>query len=209
LQQTAASSVASRHESLSRPPLLNFVLGPAEEGAMKNLSLSWVVRARAVAAAAVLLLGQRAHCQGLTPRDFEKLKTLNEAVEVVKDRLRQDGKPEYAALLSEARVRDAIRTALKSYQPLLEQSEKQTSGSKEHFQKEVQPICLKVADKGEWPAGCSFFCFYTLTDQREGRNIAYDGLGLRLQIATPNAKFKSFALPIVDLYFGKFAGPSD
>lgn len=157
-----------------------------------------------VAVPAVLLLGPQAD-QGLIPADFEKVKTVKEAVEVVKARLRQDGKPEYAALLSEERVREAIRTAVQSYEARQDEADKRNAGSKEYFQKEVKPVFLKVADKGQWPEGCSFFSFYKLTD-RDGRNdIAYDGLGLRLQVATPMAKFKGFALPIVDLYFGRYS----
>jgi hypothetical protein len=134
--------------------------------------------------------------------DFRGVKTLQEAVEVIKDRLKQDGKSEYAALLSEERVRQATSTAVQSYEALLDTGKIQRVGSKEYFQKEVKPVCMKVADKGDWPEGCSFFSFYTLSDQRDGRNIAYDGLGLRLQIDTPNSK--GFALPIIDLYFGRF-----
>lgn len=162
-----------------------------------------------VAVAVALLLGPRAECEGLTPADFEKVKTVKEAVEVVKARLIQDGKPEYAALLSEERLREAIRTAVESYEARQDAAEKRNAGSKEYFQKEVKPVFLKIADKGRWPEGCSFFSFYKLTDRRDGRNIAYDGLGLRLQVATPMAKFKGFALPIVDLYFGRYSESSN
>jgi hypothetical protein len=162
-----------------------------------------------VTVAVVLLFCQCGNCEGVNREDFQGVKTLKEAVEVVKERLKQDGKPEYAALLSDERVRQATGTAVQSYEALLDEAETRNAGSKEYFQKEVKPAYLNVADKGEWPENCSFFSFYTLRDRRDGRDIAYDGLGLRLQVATPNAKFKAFALPIVDLYFGKFAGAGD
>jgi hypothetical protein len=166
-------------------------------------SWTWVVRIGRVAIAAALILGQRANCQSLTPADFENVKTVKDAVQVVKESLKQDGKPELAALLSEAQVREAIRTAIKSYEAVhQEKQEKRKAGSKDHFQNDVKPIFLKIAEDGQWPKGCSFFSFYKLTD----RDVTYDGLGLRMQIATPQAKFSGFALPIVDLYYGKFAG---
>jgi hypothetical protein len=70
-------------------------------------------------------------------------------------------------------------------------------------------VCLAVADKGVWPRGCTFFSFYTLTVSRGGRDIAYDGLGLRLRIDTPQARVKGFALPVLDLFFGRVAGSGD
>jgi hypothetical protein len=134
--------------------------------------------------------------------DFEGIKSLKDAIEVVKERLKKDGKPEYAALLSDTRVREAVRSAVRSYEDLyLEKKEKQNPGSKEYFEKEVKPVCQKIASTGEWPPSCSFFGFYRLG--------IYDGLGLRLRIETSQAKFQAFALPIVDLYFGKFAGPGE
>jgi len=168
-----------------------------------KLLLFCAARIWVLALAAPFLLGQGANCQDLKPEHFKNVKTLKAAVEVVKERLKRNGKPEYAALLSEIRVQEAIHTAVKGYEGLLEKLEKRNAGTTEYFQKEIEPICLKIADKGEWPQSCSFFAFYALTDMRQ---VAYDGLGLRLQIDTPQAKFEGFALPIVDLYFGRPGG---
>ena len=150
----------------------------------------------------MMLAGQRASGQHWSPQDFEDAKSLKAATDVVKEKLKQDGKPEYASLVTESRVREAIRKAIQSYEKVLEKHESQNSGSKEYFEKAVKPIYLKIADAGEWPRGCSFFSFYKLTES----NTTYDCLGLRLQIDTPQAKFKAFALPITDVYFGRFSG---
>jgi hypothetical protein len=141
--------------------------------------------------------------------DFRNVKSPKEAVEVVQARLKQDGKAEYAALLSETTVREAIRTGIQSYEARLDTQEKRTPGSREYFEKEVKPVLLKVADEGQWPERCSFSSFYTLTEQLDGKNIAYHGLGLRLIVETPKAKFNGFGLPIIDLYFGRFAGSGE
>src|SRR3954453_14805198 len=121
----------------------------------------------------------------MTTGDFEAVQSLRGAVEVVQGRLKRDGKPEYAALLSEVRVREAIRTAIRSYEAVLDQADQRHPGSKEYFEQTVKPVCLRIADAGAWPPGCSFFSFYTLRERGDGQDIAYDGLGLRLQIETP------------------------
>jgi len=171
-----------------------------------NLSSPWLARLVLFAVVAFLLLDQRLAGGGLLQEDFKNVKSPKEAVQVVQERLKQDGKAEYAALLSETRIRKAIRTAIQSYEARLGSLEKGSPGTKEYFEKEVKPVFLKVADEGQWPEGCSFSSFYTLTERRDGEEIVYDGLGLRLQVETPRAKFKGFALPIVDLYFGRFGG---
>src|SRR5262249_50771981 len=54
---------------------------------------------------------------------YERAKTLAEAVKLAKSQLALDGKPEYAALLSEGRVRDAIRTAITSWEVFQQDAE--------------------------------------------------------------------------------------
>lgn len=143
---------------------------------------------------------------------YERAKTLADAVKLVRSQITLDGKPEYAALLSEARVREAIRTAIASYEAFQEEAEERRfPGSTEHFQQHVKPACLRIADRGDWPAGCAFFGFYTLTESTGGeeeRTVEHHGLGLRLEIATPEARFKGFGLPILDVFFGRFARPN-
>jgi YD repeat-containing protein len=114
--------------------------------------------------------------------------------------------PEYAALITESRVREAIRTAVKSYEAHhLEKEDQKRPGDKEYFRNTIKPIILKIADDGTWQQGCSFSCFYTLTDRRGESEVAYHGLGLRLEVRTPDKPRQGFALPIIDLYYGRFA----
>src|SRR5260370_42024563 len=88
----------------------------------------------------------------LSATDFENIKTLTEAVEVIQQRLKHDGKPEYAALVTEPRIREAVRTGIKSYEALLEKR----PGDKEYFRNTIKPIILKIAVDGTWQHGCSF-----------------------------------------------------
>jgi hypothetical protein len=50
---------------------------------------------------------------------------------------------------------------------------------------------------------CSFFGFYTLSSPVGGKSITYDGFWLRLLVDTPKGKFGGFALPILDMAYGK------
>ena len=137
-------------------------------------------------------------------KKFGKAATLEDAIVIMRQKLRLDGKSEYAALLSEARIRAAINTAIKSYElNAMAQSERRFPGTKEHFESDVKPVMLKLAKDGIWPEGCSMDAYYRLTEQRDGAEISYDGIGLSIQIETPEAKFKGFSLPILVLFFGR------
>jgi hypothetical protein len=131
---------------------------------------------------------------------YEKCTTLAEAVELVRGQLVQDGKPEYAALLTEARVRAAMQTAIEKTDRNIDDQEKLNAGTKEYWQNIAKPVYLQIIETGKWPANCAFDGFYGVTDKR---GISYDGLGLRLTISTPQDKFKGYGLPILDLYFGR------
>lgn len=137
----------------------------------------------------------------LSRQGYENVTSLKDAIDVVKKQLTLDGKPEYAALITEDRVRDGIRTAIKSYEALPAKDGMPAVGTTDRWLKEIKPLCLKVADNGEWPPDCAFDGFYRLVDRKQ---IPYDGLGLRVFVGTPKAKRAGFALPIVDLYFGRF-----
>lgn len=132
--------------------------------------------------------------------DFAKAGNLREAVEIAKFRLSLDSKPQYAALLSEELVKEAISNAIKGYEAILEKDEKRTPDSKKHFYLEVKPILVKIQKEGAWTENCSFTWFFGLKE----KDITYPGLGLRLFVDTPSGIYPGFALPIIDLYYGRF-----
>jgi len=141
----------------------------------------------------------------LTDKHFEGIKSLKEALEVVKQELIRNGKAEYAPLLSEQRVRDATRSGIRNYEVYLDKAERQVAGSKGYFI-EVKPVFLKIAEEGAWPPNCSFFGFYSINSSVvDGKSIMYDGFWLRLKVNTlkPKQKFGGFALPILDMAYGK------
>jgi hypothetical protein len=107
------------------------------------------------------------------------------------DNLIANGKAEYVALLPEDRVRSAIRTAIKSYEV--------QEANDDYFDTRIKPVCLDVAINGAWPGSCSFMAYYQLTEAE----MTYEGLLLRLFVATPDAQFEGFALPIFDGLYGR------
>jgi hypothetical protein len=132
------------------------------------------------------------------------VRTLKEAVQVVKQDLIGKGKAEYAALLSEERVREAIRTGIRSVEARLDKLEQMNPGSKDHFIGAAKPVFMKIIDEGAWLRNCTFFTFYSLGSLIDGEAISYDGFWLRLQVDTPKGKFAGFALSILDMSYGKF-----
>jgi hypothetical protein len=75
-----------------------------------------------------------------------------------------------------------------------------------NFEDAVKPVYLDIADNGSWPRGSSFFYHLFRVDDNQ---VRYDCLGLRLQIETPGGMSHGFAIPILDLYYGRFAYHED
>jgi hypothetical protein len=139
----------------------------------------------------------------LFPEDFAGVKTLKDAVEVVRRELIREGKAEYAPLISEQRVRDLMHTGIWTYEAYRDKAERVNPGSKEHFIGAAKPVFNRIIDDGIWPPNCSFFGFYTLTSTVGNESVNYEGFWLRLKVDTPTEKFGGFALAIVDLAYGK------
>lgn len=154
----------------------------------------------------------------LSGGDYSRAKSLKEAVQICRRSLEADGREDYATLVTEDRVRSAIKVALESYKHVLEKRsltygedypwvrDKEVEKQAGNFEEAVKPVYLDIADNGSWPQGTSFFYYLFRMDDN---GVRYDCLGLRLQIETPGAMFQGFAIPILDLYYGRFAYVED
>jgi len=151
----------------------------------------------------------------LQRREYSRARSLKEAVEICRRSLEAWDREHYVALVTEERVRSAIRVALESYKLAVERTsmtygkdypwarDKEVLKQAANFEEVVRPVYLEIADKGSWPQGSSFF-YLLFKDDDDG--VRYDGLSLRLWVDTPGGMSKGFALPILDLYYGRF-GP--
>lgn len=148
--------------------------------------------------------------------DYSRAESLGEAVEICRRHLEADDREDYVRLVTEARVRSAIRVALESYRLVLERQsmtygkdypwarDAEVSKQAANFEDVVRPIYLEIADEGSWPRGASFSYHLWKDDYN---SVRYDGLSLRLWVETPGGMFQGFSLPILDLHYGRF-GPS-
>ncbi len=149
--------------------------------------------------------------------DYSQAGSLREAVDICRRSLAADDRENYAPLVTEERVRSAIRVALESYKHVLEKRalpygeeypwalDKEVEKQFSNFKDVVEPVYLRIAGGGSWPPGASFVYYLFRVDDN---NVRYECLALRLQIETPGAMFQGFALPILDLTYGRF-GPDE
>lgn len=160
---------------------------------------STFLRISATAIATVFLLGSQLFGQqNLSRKGYDKASTLKEATEILHAQLLLDNKPEFAALVTEDRIREAIGTMIQSFDALLNSTDDpKLAKSREDWTRTIRAACLKMAVEGHWPAGSSFNGFYLL--KQDGVN--YQGLAIRLNVVTADARFN--ALPVIDVWFGR------
>ncbi|HKQ52867.1 MAG TPA: hypothetical protein VJT74_10895, partial [Pyrinomonadaceae bacterium] len=108
--------------------------------------------------------------------DYSRAGSLKEAVEICRRGLEADGHEDYARLVTEERVRAAIKVALESCKHLLEKRsmpygedypwarDKEVEKEAGHFEEVVKPVYLRIADEGSWPQGTSFFYYLSRED---------------------------------------------
>lgn len=96
-----------------------------------------------------------------------------------------------------------MQTAIRAYEAHWDGPKPIDPDSKEYFNTSAKPVFMKIVEEGSWPPNCSFFGFYRLNSAVGNKSVNYDGFWLRLTVDTPKAKFGAFALPIIDMAYGK------
>ena len=139
--------------------------------------------------------------------EYANAKSLTQAVELCKQKLVEDGHEEYAALISEQTVRAAIRSAIRSYESKLANSDEGAYNfyrSEEYFRNVVKPKYMQIAEEGRWPEGCYFRSVYRRSDPirlvttAKGEKIRID---LEQRSGFP-AVFEKFYAPPMLIYDG-------
>ena len=155
---------------------------------------------------AVLIIPQPATCQaddsqGNAVSSDDAMSGLETALEELRGKFKKDGKQEFIPLLEIGEIRVAIISALKSYEARLKDETEDDRKSRKYFEDVIKPYYTRIAQTERWSPNTEFTCFYRMTD---ANNQTYRGLGLRLEISTPGELFDGFALPIVDVWYGRF-----
>ncbi len=130
--------------------------------------------------------------------------TLENAVGILKDRLRREGKSEIADWLTESKARKAIRAGLQAYETYLRRV-----GEPELPRRQfeiVKPIYEQLATVGTWPA-YSWFTTHFGVEMRD--QITYDRHQVRLELeALDGDKPFHFRMITLDLFIGPVEEPS-
>lgn len=123
--------------------------------------------------------------------------TLAEAVRLAQGKLSSDGKRDYAALLTEARVRQAIKSAIVCMDRHATEDAYPPAIYKDW--RIAKRTYLDIVNTSNWPPGATINGFYGFSD-----NVNYDeGLGLRIRIPI-QGNLQIHELPILDISLGHF-----
>lgn len=142
---------------------------------------------------------------GYSQGRITKATSLNAAIEMCRNQLTRQGKPEYAALVGEQRIKKALRQAIEDYEAWLTKKPSPPGGDPKYFQDTVKPTAMKIVNDGKWPGGCSLSWF---PDVLDGEGRFKEGFHLRLSIDTPGQRQEGFAFPIADVSFGRWYVPA-
>jgi RNA polymerase sigma factor (sigma-70 family) len=124
--------------------------------------------------------------------------TLQNAVGILKDKLKREGKSELGEWLTEPKARRTIRAGLEAYESYLRQVG-EPELAREQFEI-VRPLCLKIAEDGSWPADCSFSA-NSKVETRDG--ITYDRYQVHLVLeGADRGRPFQFSILVLDLFSG-------
>jgi hypothetical protein len=131
-------------------------------------------------------------------RRYAGAATLENAVGILKDKLKREGKSEIADWLTESKARKAIRAGLQTFETYLRRV-----GEPEVPRRQfeiVKPIYEQLASAGTWPA----YGWFTTSFGVETRDrIAYDRYQVRLNLeALDQDKPFHFSMLILDVFSG-------
>jgi hypothetical protein len=134
------------------------------------------------------------------PNKYAKATSLSEALTILAEEVKTDGHPEYVPLLKEAEISRAIVSALDSYER--QYLDDKNDADRARFRDILKPAYLGIAKDWLWRPDCEFSKFYQL-GTADGQTIVC--FCVRIQLALEEPKGGGFALPVVDLYYGRFS----
>ena len=120
---------------------------------------------------------------------------LDEALKRLEAQLVADGKPQFVPLVTKEALKEAIRTALAAYP-------RPGSDVVHYLRTCVKPLLDRITNDGVWPDEVQLDLFYETKPDDNG--ITHTGLGLSVEIWTPDEAFKGFSLPLLDVWYGRW-----
>jgi hypothetical protein len=150
--------------------------------------------------------------------DYANVKTLIEAIKVLKGKLEGLGMAEATSLVNEESVKQAIKTSLigleREYARSVANAPNKNAAQAnkaqlDHFRTVTRPLYEEIVRSGKWPKGAFFdyggkwpfaFRLNLFVDTRDTDKSGYE--------IAPGKKSVGYALPIVKVEYGH-AGPSD
>ena len=131
--------------------------------------------------------------------EYNRARDLGEAVQILHRQLADDGKPQFIPLLPEAKIRDAIRAALRD-QPTRKDRLTPAGPSTANIDPDIGRVYRRIAEDGAWSQDFWFSVYYTLRAPGEPNGL--EGCWVRLSIHRPGYYPKGYALPILDVVYG-------
>jgi DNA-binding transcriptional MerR regulator len=119
--------------------------------------------------------------------------SLSEALQRLREQLVANGRGQFVALLEEGTVREAVRVAQAAYAA--------DGGGNDYVRSVIGPLLQEITEQGAWPPNAELDAFYEMADKS---GVTYQGLGLSLEIWTPDQAFKGFSLPVLDVWYGRW-----
>ena len=124
---------------------------------------------------------------------------ITDEVARVQAKLEADDKLHFLPLLTVSSVKDAVRTARRSYSSSGGMEGK--PGGETYMEEVIAPLLDQIDSDHSWPACAHLDLCYEQTDEA---GVTYRGLGVSLEITTPEQTFPGFSLAILDLWYGRF-----
>jgi len=152
----------------------------------------------------ILVIAILASVSVLVSGDKDKARdsiSLDAAVAKLQKQMRERDKEPFIALVSKDTVTKAIKSAIASYDLKLKNDNRKNVNWEEAY----KPIYENIVKTGYVPEGVSLHAIPAMIDLgKDGTELSYEGVWVRLDIPMLSDYKLGFALPILDVAYGRF-----
>ena len=152
----------------------------------------------------ILVIAVLASVPVLVSGDSDKARdsiSLDAVVAKLQKQMRERDKEQFIALVSKETVTRAIKSAIASYDLKLKSENRKNV----NWEAVYKPIYETIAKTGYVPEGVSLHAIPAMIDVgKDGTELSYEGVWIRLDIPELSDDKLGFALPILDVQYGRF-----